>query len=101
MTWLCHEFSASFCHQSINHPVCKSQVGTYDGRYFSVEKNSLRLRLSHMSTRKASNLVLPFVKMMFIQSSSAPINSTLLFLLGNAKEEDLKELWCDFVIEKG
>ena len=42
------KFSAGFCHQSIDHPVCKSLVGTYDGRYFSVEKNSLRLR----STRK-------------------------------------------------
>ena len=40
------KFSACFCHQSIDHPVCKSLVGTYDGGYFSVEKNSLRLRLS-------------------------------------------------------
>ena len=39
------KFSACFCHQSIDHPVCKSLVGTYDGRYFSVEKNSLRLQL--------------------------------------------------------
>ena len=40
------KFSACFCHQSIDHPVCKSLVGTYDGGYFSVEKNSLRLQLS-------------------------------------------------------
>jgi len=26
------KFSSSFCHQSIDHPVCKSLVGTYDGR---------------------------------------------------------------------
>ena len=24
------KFSASFCHQSIDHPACKSLVGTYD-----------------------------------------------------------------------
>ena len=40
------KFSACFCHQSVDHPVCKSLVGTYNGRYFSVEKNSLRLQLS-------------------------------------------------------
>ena len=40
------KFSACFCHQSINHSVCKSLVGTYDGRYFSVAKNNLRLQLS-------------------------------------------------------
>ena len=40
------KFSACFCHQSIDHPVCKSLVSTYDGSYFSVEKNSLRLKLS-------------------------------------------------------
>ena len=39
-------FSACFCHQSIDRPVCKSLVGTYNGRYFSVEKNSLRLKSS-------------------------------------------------------
>ena len=34
------KFSACFCHESIDHPVCKSLVGTYmyNGRYFSVEK---------------------------------------------------------------
>ena len=40
------KFSACFCHQSINNPVCKLLVGIYDGRYFSVEKNSLCLELS-------------------------------------------------------
>ena len=40
------KFSACFCHQSIDHPVCESLVSTYDGRYFSVEKDSLRLQLS-------------------------------------------------------
>ena len=40
------KFSACFCHESIDHPVCKSLVGTYDGMYFSVEKNSLRLHSS-------------------------------------------------------
>ena len=40
------KFSASFCHQSIDHPACKSLVGTYDGRYFSVGNNSVRLRSS-------------------------------------------------------
>ena len=40
------KFSGCFYHQSIDHPVCKSLVGTYNGRYFSVEKNSLRLQLS-------------------------------------------------------
>ena len=40
------KFSACFCHQRIDYPVCKSLVGTYDGRYFRVEKNSLRLQLS-------------------------------------------------------
>ena len=40
------KFSAYFCHQSIDHPVCKSLVGTYDGRYFSVKKNSLCMQLS-------------------------------------------------------
>ena len=40
------KFSACFCHQSIDHPVGKSLVGTYDGRYFSVEKNSLHLQFS-------------------------------------------------------
>ena len=40
------KFSACFCHQSTDHPMCKSLVGTYNGRYFSVEKNSLRLKLS-------------------------------------------------------
>ena len=44
------KFSACFCHQSIDHPVYKSLVGTYDGRYFSVEKNSLHLQLSCEST---------------------------------------------------
>ena len=43
------KFSASFCHQSIDHPVCKSLVGTYDGRLFSVENNSLHLRSSRES----------------------------------------------------
>ena len=40
------KFSACFGHRSIDHLVCKSLVGTYDGRYFSVEKDSLRLQLS-------------------------------------------------------
>ena len=40
------KFSACFCHQSIDHPVCKLLVGIYDGRYFSVENNSLCLQLS-------------------------------------------------------
>ena len=40
------KFSACFCHQSIDHPVCKLLVGTYNGGYFSVEKNSLRLQLN-------------------------------------------------------
>ena len=40
------KLSACFCQQSIDHPVCKSLVGNYDGRYFSVEKNSLPLQLS-------------------------------------------------------
>ena len=39
------KFSACFCHQRIDYPVYKPLVGTYDGRYFSVEKNSLRLQL--------------------------------------------------------
>ena len=40
------KLSACFCHQGIDHPVCKSLVGNYNGRYFSVEKNSLPLQLS-------------------------------------------------------
>ena len=35
--------------KSVNHPGCKSLVGTYDGRYFSVEKNSLCLYLDSMT----------------------------------------------------
>ena len=35
--------------KGIDHPVCKSLVGTYDGKFFSIEKNSLRLCLNHMS----------------------------------------------------
>ena len=40
------KLTVCFCHQSIDHPVCKSLVGIYNGRYFSVEKNSLHLQLS-------------------------------------------------------
>ena len=32
--------------KSIDHPVCKLLVGTYDRRYFGIGKNGLRLRLS-------------------------------------------------------
>ena len=75
-------FSACFCHQSIDHPVCKSLVGSYDGRYFSVEKNSLRLRLSRKPALiKESTSVLPFVKVTLTRSSSAPKNPSLLLWL--------------------
>ena len=52
------KFSAFCCHQSI---VCKSVVGTYDGRYFSVEKNGFRLQLIREPALLASTSVLPFV----------------------------------------
>ena len=35
--------------KSINHAVCLSLVGTYNGSYFGVEKNSFCLCLSSMS----------------------------------------------------
>ena len=49
------KFSACFCYQAIDHPVCKSLVGTYDARYFSVEKSSLRLQLSREPVLKSVN----------------------------------------------
>ena len=72
------KFSACFCHQSINNSVCKSLVGTYDGRYFSVE-NSLRLQLSSAIKRQLWSL--PFVKGMLTRSSSTLKNSCLLHWL--------------------
>ena len=57
------KFSACFCRQSIDYPVCKLLVGSYDGGYFSVEKKTVfaydRVVIQHY---KALTSVLPFVK---------------------------------------
>ena len=64
--------------KSINHAVCLSLVGTYNGSYFGVEKNSFCLCLSSMSVLEKSNLVVPFVKVELTRSSSASKNPCLL-----------------------
>ena len=53
---------------------------------------------------RTSNSMLPFVKVKLTQSSSTPKNPCLhcwLTFLQNLTAEDLKERWCDFVIENG
>ena len=68
----CNKFSISFCHQKYyNHPVYKLLAGTYDGRYFSVERAVFAYISVVCQRYKASNLVVPFVKVTLTQSNSA------------------------------
>ena len=76
------KFSACFCHQSIDHPVCKSLVGTYDGRYFKCRKEQSSPTIeSQARTIKRPTSVLPFVKVTLTRSSSTPKNPSLLHWL--------------------
>ena len=101
------KFSACFCHQSIDHPVCKSLVGTYDGGYFSVEKNSLRLQLSRERALQSVNFGAALhesdaypeqfhtEKSKFTTLVGFTVVCSYRISLGNTKDEGLKELWCD------
>ena len=46
------KFSASFCHQSVDHPVCKSLVGTYNrvcnSKYEPTSMNDFMRSVKHL-----------------------------------------------------
>ena len=106
------KFSTCFCHQSIDHPVCKSLVRTYDGRYFGVGKNSLRLQLSHEPVLSSVNFGAAIRESVAyleqFRTEKSKFNALVGFTavcfyrisLGNAKDECLTELWCDLSSKK-
>ena len=109
------KFSACFCHESIDHPVYKSLVGTYDGRYFSIEKEqSSPTTELQASTIKHQNFGFGAAlresdaypeqfhteKSKFTALVSFTVVCSYRISLGNTKDERLKELWHDLSSKK-
>ena len=76
------KFSACFCHQSIDHPVCKVASWHLRWKVFQCRKEQSSPTIeSRASAIKASTSVLPIAKVTLTRSSSAPKNPSLLFWL--------------------